>query len=267
MPDAGGRKEPGAGRCQRSPEEPENRAREKSKEPEKPGRSPRSPEGAERKRGARRTTGPSSVLSPCFAGCPPVIGRSLADRWPVVGRLLRRPFADIPPVLSGFQAVQQVVGRSFHGLFSGRSPILSVGPAPSGPSGPLVRWSVGSIGAGGGPLMPAPCRGLRPLPASRRRKSVPPPGSAPDEECTRPEPPARMPTTEPLRAQNLLARTCPAWDISARNISAQNVPVRAISPLGRPAPDTFTQEAPLRPSLPGRSRTPPLRRETPRDGS
>lgn len=41
----------------------------------------------------------------------------------------------------------------------------------------------------------------------------------------------------------------------------------AISPLGRPAPDTFTQEAPLRPSLPGRSRTPPLRRETPRDGS
>lgn len=130
-----------------------------------------------------------------------------------------------------------------------------------------VHWSVGSIGAGGGPLMPAPCRGLRPLPASRRRKSVPPPGSAPDEECTRPEPPARMPTTEPLRAQNLLARTCPAWDISARNISAQNVPVRAISPLGRPAPDTFTQEAPLRPSLPGRSRTPPLRRETPRDGS
>lgn len=190
--------------------------------------------------------------------------------WPVVGRLLRRPFADIPPVLSGFQAVQQVVGRSFHGLFSGRSPILSVGPAPSGPSGPsgpLVRWSVGSIGAGGGPLMPAPCRGLRPLPASRRRKSVPPPGSAPDEKCTRPEPPARMPTTEPLRAQNLLARTCPAWDISARNISAQNVPVRAISPLGRPAPDTFTQEAPLRPSLPDRSRTPPLRRETPRDGS
>lgn len=192
----------------------------------------------------------------CFCLFVCLFGQSLAgcsaDRLPT-SRLFVR-----------FQAVQQVVGRSFHGLFSGRSPILSVGPAPSGP---LVRWSVGSIGAGGGPLMPAPCRGLRPLPASRRRKSVPPPGSAPDEECTRPEPPARMPTTEPLRAQNLLARTCPAWDISARNISAQNVPVRAISPLGRPAPDTFTQEAPLRPSLPGRSRTPPLRRETPRDGS
>lgn len=193
--------------------------------------------------------------------------------WPVVGRLLRRPFADIPPVLSGFQAVQQVVGRSFHGLFSGRSPILSVGPAPSGPSGPLVRWSVGSIGAGGGPLMPAPCRGLRPLPASRRRKSVPPPGSAPDEECTRPEPPARMPTTEPLRAQNLLARTCPAWDISARNISAQNVPVGLFPPWaallrtpslkklrsGRTLSGRPAQAAPFRPS--------PLRRETPRDGS
>ena len=107
---AGSRKVPGAGKCRepegakgarKVPKEPgrtrkpgpgeiENRAREKSKEPE--GRSPRNPEGAERKRGARRTTGPSSVLSPCFAGCPPVIGRSLADRWPVVGRLLCRLF-------------------------------------------------------------------------------------------------------------------------------------------------------------------------------
>lgn len=165
--------------------------------------------------------------------------------WPVVGRLLRRPFADIPPVLSGFQAVQQVVGRSFHGLFSGRSPILSVGPAPSGPSGPLVRWSVGSIGAGGGPLMPAPCRGLRPLPASRRRKSVPPPGSAPDEECTRPEPPARMPTTVPLRTQNPLAQT-----FSARNIPAQAAPSQAAFTLaahfGRTSADRYAQNAPLR---------------------
>ncbi len=165
--------------------------------------------------------------------------------WPVVGRLLRRPFADIPPVLSGFQAVQQVVGRSFHGLFSGRSPILSVGPAPSGPSGPLVRWSVGSIGAGGGPLMPAPCRGLRPLPASRRRKSVPPPGLAPDEKYTRPEPPARMPTTVPLRTQNPLAQT-----FSARNIPAQAAPSQAAFTLaahfGRTSADRYAQDAPFR---------------------
>ncbi len=93
-----------AGRRQRSPEEPENRAREKSKEPEKPGRSPRSPEGAERKRGARRTTGPSSVLSPCFAGCPPVIGRSLADRWPVVGRLLCRLYLPITACFNWFSS-------------------------------------------------------------------------------------------------------------------------------------------------------------------
>ena len=237
---AGSRKVPGAGRCQRSPEEPENRAREKSKEPEKPGRSPRSPEGAERKRGARRTTGPSSVFLSSFVclasrwpAAPPTVCRHpacfvrfsscSAGRWPVVPRAVLRPLADF-------------VCRA-----------CSVGSV--GSIGPLVRrvhWRRrGSVDA----------------------RTLPPPGLAPDEKCTRPEPPARMPTTEPLRAQNLLARTCPAWDISVRNISAQNVPVRAISPLGRPAPDTFTQEAPLRPSLPDRSRTPPLRRETPRDGS
>lgn len=150
VPDAGGRKEPGAGRCQRSPEEPENRAREKSKEPEKPGRSPRSPEGAERKRGARRTTGPSSVLSPCFAGCPPVIGRSLADRWRSLAGCSADYICRLLPVLTGFQAVPPVVGwsltRSFAGrlsvacrdfpgcqllrrLFAGSSPVLSVGAA------------------------------------------------------------------------------------------------------------------------------------------
>lgn len=139
---------PGAERS-REPEGAKG-AREKSKEPEKPGRSPRSPEGAERKRGARRTTGPSSVLSPCFAGCPPVIGRSLADRWRSLAGCSADYICRLLPVLTGFQAVPPVVGwsltRSFAGrlsvacrdfpgcqllrrLFAGSSPVLSVGAA------------------------------------------------------------------------------------------------------------------------------------------
>lgn len=145
VPDAGGRKEPGAGRCREpegagSPEEPENRAREKSKEPEKPGRSPRSPEGAERKRGARRTTGPSSVLSPCFAGCPPVIGRSLADRWPVVGRLLCRLYLPITACFNWFSScspgrwlvVNPVVCWSFVGCLPGFPGMPTASPSVRG---------------------------------------------------------------------------------------------------------------------------------------
>ena len=265
---AGSRKEPGAGRCQSSPEEPENRAREKSKEPEKPGRSPRSPEGAERKRGARRTTGPSSVLSPCFAGCPPVIGRSLADRWPVVGRLLCRLYLPITACFNWFSSCSPVVGwsltRSFAGrlsvacrdfpgcqllrrLFAGSSPVLSVGAAvPRAVLRPLADFvcracSVGSVGSIG-PLV----RRVH----WRRRGSVgtrtlPPPGLAPDEKCTRPEPPARMPTTVPLRTQNPLAQT-----FSARNIPAQAAPSQAAFTLaahfGRTSADRYAQNAPLR---------------------
>ena len=137
---AGSRKVPGAGRCQRSPEEPENRAREKSKEPKKPGRSPRSPEGAERKRGARRTTGPSSVLSPCFAGCPPVIGRSLADRWPVVGRLLCRLYLPITACFNWFSScspgrwlvVNPVVCWSFVGCLPGFPGMPTASPSVRG---------------------------------------------------------------------------------------------------------------------------------------
>lgn len=138
---AGSRKVPKEpGRCQRSPEEPENRAREKSKEPEKPGRSPRSPEGAERKRGARRTTGPSSVLSPCFAGCPPVIGRSLADRWPVVGRLLCRLYLPITACFNWFSScspgrwlvVNPVVCWSFVGCLPGFPGMPTASPSVRG---------------------------------------------------------------------------------------------------------------------------------------
>ena len=131
-------------------------------------------------------------------------------------------------------------GQPFHGLFSGccRS-YLSILLR-------RVRWgSLGPIDAHWGPLMPAPCRGLRPLPASRRRKSVPPPGLAPDEKCTRPEPPARMPTTVPLRTQNPLAQT-----FSARNIPAQAAPSQAAFTLaahfGRTSADRYAQNAPLR---------------------
>ena len=129
VPDAGGRKEPGAGRC-----------REARKEPEKPGRSPRSPEGAERKRGARRTTGPSSVLSPCFAGCPPVIGRSLADRWPVVGRLLCRLYLPITACFNWFSScspgrwlvVNPVVCWSFVGCLPGFPGMPTASPSVRG---------------------------------------------------------------------------------------------------------------------------------------
>ena len=158
---AGSRKVPGAGRCREpegakgarknpktgpgrtrkpGPGEPENRAREKSKEPKKPGRSPRSPEGAERKRGARRTTGPSSVLSPCFAGCPPVIGRSLADRWPVVGRLLCRLYLPITACFNWFSScspgrwlvVNPVVCWSFVGCLPGFPGMPTASPSVRG---------------------------------------------------------------------------------------------------------------------------------------
>lgn len=132
-------KEPGRTR-KPGPGEPENRAREKSKEPEKPGRSPRSPEGAERKRGARRTTGPSSVLSPCFAGCPPVIGRSLADRWPVVGRLLCRLYLPITACFNWFSScspgrwlvVNPVVCWSFVGCLPGFPGMPTASPSVRG---------------------------------------------------------------------------------------------------------------------------------------
>ena len=85
--------------------------REARKEPEKPGRSPRSPEGAERKRGTRRTTGPSSVFLSSFVclasrwpAAPPTVCRHpacfvrfsscSAGRWPVVPRAVLRPLAD-----------------------------------------------------------------------------------------------------------------------------------------------------------------------------
>lgn len=161
----------GAGKCRRGPEDAECQmpGAERSREPEGAGsrkvpgarenpktgpgrnrRNPRSPEGAERKRGARRTTGPSSVLSPCFAGCPPVIGRSLADRWRSLAGCSADYICRLLPVLTGFQAVPPVVGwsltRSFAGrlsvacrdfpgcqllrrLFAGSSPVLSVGAA------------------------------------------------------------------------------------------------------------------------------------------
>lgn len=132
-------KEPGRTR-KPGPGEPENRAREKSKEPKKPGRSPRSPEGAERKRGARRTTGPSSVLSPCFAGCPPVIGRSLADRWPVVGRLLCRLYLPITACFNWFSScspgrwlvVNPVVCWSFVGCLPGFPGMPTASPSVRG---------------------------------------------------------------------------------------------------------------------------------------
>lgn len=177
MPDAGSRKEPGAGR-RREPEGAKGARKNPKTGPGRNRRSPRSPEGAERKRGARRTTGSSSVLSPCFAGCPPVIGRSLADRWPVVGRSLAGCSADyicrLLPVLTGFQAVPPVVGwsltrslagrlsvacRDFPGcqllrrLFAGSSPVLSVGAAvPRAVLRPLADFvcracSVGSVGS------------------------------------------------------------------------------------------------------------------------
>ena len=132
-------KEPGRTR-KPGPGEPENRAPEKSKEPKKPGRSPRSPEGAERKRGARRTTGPSSVLSPCFAGCPPVIGRSLADRWPVVGRLLCRLYLPITACFNWFSScspgrwlvVNPVVCWSFVGYLPGFPGMPTASPSVRG---------------------------------------------------------------------------------------------------------------------------------------
>lgn len=146
----------GAGKCRRGPEDAECQmpGAERSREPEGakgarknpktgPGRNrrnPRSPEGAERKRGARRTTGPSSVLSPCFAGCPPVIGRSLADRWPVVGQLLCRLYLPITACFNWFSScspgrwlvVNPVVCWSFVGCLPGFPGMPTASPSVRG---------------------------------------------------------------------------------------------------------------------------------------
>ena len=155
---AGSRKEPGAGRCQRSPEEPENRARENPKTgPGRNRRNPRSPEGArEARKEPNENEGPVARRVPrlfCLLVLP-VVRRSLAGLWLTVGRSLAGCSADyicrLLPVLTGFQAVPPVVGwsltRSFAGrlsvtcrdfpgcqllrrLFAGSSPVLSVGAA------------------------------------------------------------------------------------------------------------------------------------------
>ena len=150
MPGAGRCREPEGAGSRKVPKEPGRTRKpdpgeiegtqEARKEPEKPGRSPRSPEGAERKRGARRTTGPSSVLSPCFAGCPPVIGRSLADRWPVVGRLLCRLYLPITACFNWFSScspgrwlvVNPVVCWSFVGCLPGFPGMPTASPSVRG---------------------------------------------------------------------------------------------------------------------------------------
>jgi len=135
----GARKEPGAGRC-REPEGAKGARKNPKTGPGRNRRNPRSPEGAERKRGARRTTGPSSVLSPCFAGCPPVIGRSLADRWPVVGRLLCRLYLPITACFNWFSScspgrwlvVNPVVCWSFVGCLPGFPGMPTASPSVRG---------------------------------------------------------------------------------------------------------------------------------------
>ena len=156
---AGSRKVPGAGRCQRSPEEPENRARENPKtgpgRTRKPG--PGEIEGTqEARKEPNENEGPVARRVPrlfCLLVLP-VVRRSLAGLWLTVGRSLAGCSADyicrLLPVLTGFQAVPPVVGwsltRSFAGrlsvacrdfpgcqllrrLFTGSSPVLSVGAA------------------------------------------------------------------------------------------------------------------------------------------
>lgn len=173
---------PGAGRCQRSPEEPENRARENPKTgPGRNRRNPRSPEGArEARKEPNENEGPVARRVPrlfCLLVLP-VVRRSLAGLWLTVGRSLAGCSADyicrLLPVLTGFQAVPPVVGwsltRSFAGrlsvacrdfpgcqllrrLFAGSSPVLSVGAAvPRTVLRPLADFvcracSVGSVGS------------------------------------------------------------------------------------------------------------------------
>ncbi len=179
MPDAGGRKEPGAGRS-REPEGAKVARKNPKTGPGRNRRNPRSPEGArEARKEPNENEGPVARRVPrlCCLLVLPVVRRSLAGLWLTVGRSLAGCSADyicrLLPVLTGFQAVPPVVGwsltRSFAGrlsvacrdfpgcqllrrLFAGSSPVLSVGAAvPRAVLRPLADFvcracSVGSIG-------------------------------------------------------------------------------------------------------------------------
>lgn len=156
VPDAGGRKEPGAGRC-REPEGAKGARKNPKTGPGRNRRNPRSPEGArEARKAPNENEGPVARRVPrlfCLLVLP-VVRRSLAGLWLTVGRSLAGCSADyicrLLSVLTGFQAVPPVVGwsltRSFAGrlsvacrdfpgcqllrrLFAGSSPVLSVGAA------------------------------------------------------------------------------------------------------------------------------------------
>lgn len=180
MPDAGGRKEPGAGRS-REPEGAKVARKNPKTGPGRNRRNPRSPEGArEARKEPNENEGPVARRVPrlfCLLVLP-VVRRSLAGLWLTVGRSLAGCSADyicrLLPVLTGFQAVPPVVGwsltRSFAGrlsvacrdfpgcqllrrLFAGSSPVLSVGAAvPRAVLRPLADFvcracSVGSVGS------------------------------------------------------------------------------------------------------------------------